>query len=122
MDENEWIRPEGALIDMKLKTERLELTECTEFRAKLRNLSDAELLAWAVELKSRLEKRLEHIKEACVDCDNEGTEDEDNYVLDEQKFNDEKLKINADAKKLLLINFDYLFEPVDDLYEVIDVK
>lgn len=129
-DSSDWDfeRPKDALVDLKLEGKVISTDKIKAYKEKtiilwkLNTLTDAELLAWTVELLSRVEKRLEHLQEACVDCDNKGTEDEDNYVFNEQKYNAEKLKINEKAKELLDINFNFRFFPEEDLFERVGVE
>lgn len=121
MEREQWVRPEGAVIDMQLKKERLMPDESLELTFKLHNLSSAEILAWYVELRDRVSRRLERLINESSEVVNEGTDDEDT-VLDEQKFKEGKLKISEEAKKLLMDNFSYSFEGIDDLFEFFSIE
>ena len=95
--------------------------ESLELTFKLHNLSSAEILAWYVELGDRVSRRLERLINESSEVVNEGTDDEDT-VLDEQKFKEAKLKISEEAKKLLMDNFSYSFEGIDDLFEFFNIE
>lgn len=121
MEREQWVRPEGAVIDMQLKKERLMPDESLELTFKLHNLSSAELLAWYAELGHRVSRRFESLVDESTEVVNEGTDDEDT-VLDEQKFKEAKLKISEEAKKLLMDNFSFSFEGIDDLFEFLNIE
>lgn len=121
MKSDKWVRPEGAVINMQLKKERLKTQESTELTFKLHNLTDAELLAWLTDLHYRNTRRLQSLSDKYYEVINEGTVDECT-VLNEVKFKEERLRISAEAKKLLLDNFNYRVDDADDLYEFFNIS
>lgn len=62
--------------------------------------TNAEMLAIAFEVNHRMQKRVESISDQCYYTTNEGTPDED-YELDEEKYNSELAKLQQEAKKIL---------------------
>lgn len=63
--------------------------------------NNAEMLAIAFEVNHRMQKRVEGISDQCYYTTNEGTPDED-YEFDEEKYNLELVKLQQEAKKILV--------------------
>ncbi|SKB43692.1 hypothetical protein [Macellibacteroides fermentans] len=107
-------------INIKLSELKLDHKGVFDLSMHLNKLSDAELLAWTVELQSRLHKSLEHLKDRCSDTINEGTDDED-YVFNEQKYMEAKAQINKEAIELLDKCFNFRFDEGVDLIKRMDI-
>jgi len=105
---------------MKLSELNLDYSETIQLSQKINKLSDAEILAWTVELQGRLNKRLELLREECEDTINEGTDKED-WVFNEQKYLEAKAQINKEAIELLDKCFNYRFDEGDDLIKMMDI-
>ncbi len=105
---------------MKLSELNLGYSETNQLSQKMNKLSDAEILALSVELQGRLNKRLEHLQDHCTDTINEGTDKED-YVFNEQKYQEAKAQINKEAIELLDKCFNYRFDEGDDLIKMMDI-
>lgn len=106
---------------MKLKNVMLSFEEHRELKSKYKDLTNAEVLAWIVELTSYLEKRLESLRDNCSDPVNEGT-DEEEMVLNPFKYQTEKMKINKEVIQILDNNFYYQMDGVGDLFEAFGIN
>ena len=108
---------------MKLNDNLLKTDEQLALESMYKELSNAEILTWIIELSDYLNKRLESLKDNCSDTVNEGS-DEEERVLNPLKYQTEKMKINGKAIQLLYNNFTYERDETENLFEIygIDVS
>lgn len=118
--EPNWERPKGALIDMNLSRTDFSIDDHFELVWKLHNLSNVEVLAWLAIMNHKASKSLETLYQNSCDKVNEGTDDEDD-ILDEQRFKEARRKITEEAKVILKNTYHYDLTDIDDLYDLFEV-
>ena len=119
-------RPKDAVVDLKLEGKIISpdiqkaITEKFATLWKFHNLSLAETLAWAAFFQLHARRNLDALYNECSDVIDEGTEDEDTEI-NEVKYKEARLKISADANKLMYEHFDMDYTDIDDLFDYLGI-
>jgi len=119
-------RPKDAVVDLKLEGKIISTDKDKAYvekyaaQWKFHNLSNAEALAWAAFFQLHARRNLDALYNECSDVIDEGTEDEDTEI-NEVKYKEARLKISADANKLMYEHFDMDYTDIDDLFDYLGI-